>query len=81
MNSGKNRLKARNLASGNPPVSRESLPARESEEFISPEATPSRDPNDLPCAHCGKPREDWDGPGVEKEGLFFCSEECAKGLR
>ena len=57
-------------------ISRMSIPVQE--EFIAPEARPSRDEHDLPCSRCGKPRENWDGPGVERDGEVFCCEECAE---
>ncbi|GEM_PF-5521397 len=69
--------KKESLPPGIHEVSRETIPVQE--EFISPEATPSKDENDCPCARCGKPREDWDGPGLEKDDRFYCSEECAEG--
>ncbi len=81
MNSGKDRLKEGKLPPGIHRISREAIPAKQGEEFIAPEATPSRDLHDIPCARCGKERADWTGPGVEKDGQFYCSEECARGER
>ncbi len=79
MNKDQKRVKAEHLPPGIHPISREEIGAEQAEEFIAPEATPSRDKNDLPCSRCGKPRENWDGPGLAKSGKFFCSEACAEG--
>lgn len=57
-------------------ISRETTPVQE--EFISSEATPSRDVHDVPCPRCGKPRADWDGPGVKQGGEVYCCEACAR---
>lgn len=79
MNSGKDRQKEENLPPGIHRVSRESLRPQEGEEFIGPEATPSRDLHDPPCPRCGKERADWIGPGIKRGKEVYCSEECAGG--
>ncbi|MDD5348764.1 MAG: hypothetical protein PHQ12_01005 [Chthoniobacteraceae bacterium] len=57
-------------------ISRETTPVQE--EFIQPEATPSRDLHDRPCPRCGKPRKQWDGEGATRMEVLYCSEECAE---
>lgn len=57
-------------------ISREKTPVQE--EFISPEATPSRDIHDIPCPACGKPRQNWEGEGVQRGEAVYRSKECAE---
>ena len=57
-------------------ISRETMPVQE--EFIRPEATPSRDVHETPCPRCGKQREKWDGEGVQRGDAIYCSKECAE---
>ena len=56
-------------------ISREATPVQE--EFIEPQAEPSRDISEIRCARCGKPRREWEGIGIQRNNHLYCSEKCA----